>query len=64
MKTDPICLLKLHHIINIKQYRLSGGHDEITKTVQEWEGVRITRPTHSLYYSPYGQSESQMVCGK
>jgi len=34
-KQGPICLPKPHRITNVRQYRLPGGQDEITRTVQE-----------------------------
>ena len=51
-KHEPISLLKPCRITNVKQYRLLGGQDEITKTVQELEREGIIRPAHSPYNSP------------
>ena len=51
-KHELICLPKLHWITNVKQYRLLGGQDEISSTVQELEKVGIIRPAHSPYNSP------------
>ena len=49
---EPICLPQPRRITNTKQYRLPGGQQEITKTVQELERVGIIRPAHSPYNSP------------
>ena len=52
VKHEPICLLEPCQITNPRQYRLLGGQDEISRTVQELETVGIIRPEHSLYNSP------------
>ena len=51
-KQGPICLPKSRRITNVKQYRLPGGQEEISKTVQELERAGIIRPAHSPYNSP------------
>ena len=51
-KQGPICLPKPHRITNVRQYRLPGRQDEITRMVQELEKGGIIRPAHSPYNSP------------
>uniref|UniRef100_A0A669QJJ3 ribonuclease H n=1 Tax=Phasianus colchicus TaxID=9054 RepID=A0A669QJJ3_PHACC len=51
-KHGPICLPKPCWITDVGQYRLPGGQDEISRTVQELEKVGIIRPAHSPYNSP------------
>ena len=53
VKHEPVHLLELCQITNMRQYRLrgGGGQDEISRTVQELETVGIIRPEHSLYNS-------------
>lgn len=41
-----------HCIVNVKQYRLPRGYEEITATVKELERVRVIRHSHSNYNSP------------
>ena len=60
-KTEPICFLQLHLIMNTIQYMLLGGHWEITNTAQELERVGIIWPAHSPHNSVWA---SQMVCGE
>ena len=38
----------------MRQYRLPGGQDEISKTVQELEQVGVIRSAQSPYNSPIG----------
>lgn len=56
-KTEAICLLQLHQIMNTKQCRHPGGQEEITRTVQELERVGIMRCAHSPWNSPCGCQE-------
>ena len=51
-KHEPICLPKPLQITNVRPYRLPGGQDEITRTMQELEKVGIIGPAHSLCNSP------------
>jgi len=51
-KQGPICLPKPHRITNVRQYRLPGRQDEITRMVQELEKGGIIRPACSPYNSP------------
>ena len=41
-----------NHAGLLRQYRLSGGQDEISTRVQELEKAAIIRPEHSPYNSP------------
>ena len=52
VKHEPICLPKPHQITNVRQYRILGGQDETSSTVQELDKVGIIRPAHSPYNSP------------
>jgi len=52
VKHEPICLLEPCWFTNVRQYRLLGGQDEISRMVQEIEKVGIIRPAHSPYNSP------------
>jgi len=51
-KNEPICLLKLRQVTNVRKYRLPGGQDEISRMVQELEKVGIITPAHSPYNPP------------
>ena len=62
----PICLPKPRRVTNVRQYRLPGGQDEISKTVQEFEKVGIIRPALTTAHTipTYGQCESWMAHGE
>ena len=40
------------HIVDVKQYCLPGGHDEIRAMIQELEKTQIVCSTHSQYTVP------------
>jgi len=52
VKDEPIQVLQPCQITNMKRYRLPGGQEEITGTIQELEKVGAIRPTHNPYNSP------------
>ena len=65
-KHGPICLPKPRRVTNVRQSRLPGGQDEISKTVQEFEKVGIIRPALTTAHTipTYGQCESWMAHGE
>ncbi|XP_043935349.1 uncharacterized protein LOC122808454 [Protopterus annectens] len=51
-KWEPLHIPTPKVVTNIKQYRIPGGHSEITETIQELLRVGILEPTVSPFNSP------------
>lgn len=48
----PLVLPQASHIVNIKQYQLPGGQEEIVQTILCLEEAHIICPAHSPFNSP------------
>ncbi|XP_032312704.1 uncharacterized protein LOC116656732 [Camelus ferus] len=48
----PLVLPQATRVVNVRQYRLPGGHEEIGQTILKLEEAGIIRATHSPYNSP------------
>lgn len=49
---DPIHFLEPTKIITSKQYRIPGGHNEITQTIKDYVNAGVMIPTTSAWNNP------------
>jgi hypothetical protein len=59
-----VCVPAPAQIAHVKQYRLPGGHEEITGTIAELEKAKKYFPQHTaLVILPYGQDRNRREHG-
>lgn len=51
-KWTPVYIPPPKHPVNLKQYRIPGGHQEVTDTIKAFLDVGVFRPAVSLFNSP------------